>query len=169
MIIGLTQSGRIATITDDGGLKVVSCDCCISHQMVIKYDWSGTGKKDLDAATAAFGELVGWSCGDSGQYVQWIGGDNTGTDGMEQVDIRVDDARKDGLWTSSYNIICKAGWYTGANPVGSGPANLIVVYKGKTKTKQISPGAQDDCATNQVATITVYSSKQPDGTYFEIV
>ena len=141
--------------------------CCTDFQLTIKYDWSGTGMRDLDTKTTAFGESVGWSCGDSGTYVQWIGGDNTGLNGFEQVDILVNTAKSAGLWTSSYNIQCFAGWYAPAE--GSGPANLIVEYKNKTKNKSISPSSQSGCASTGVATVTVYSTIQPDGSYFEIV
>jgi hypothetical protein len=85
---------------------------------------------------------------------------------FEQVDIRVEDARRDGLWSSSYNIDCFAGWYEPAG--GSGGAQLIVVFKGRTKTKSISPGQQSGCASTGVATITVYSTAQ-NGAFFEIL
>ena len=124
---------------------------------------------DLDSSTQAFGETVGWDCANVEIYVKWIGGDNTGLNGSERVDVLVDTARTDGLWSSSYNIQCNAGWYEGADPVGSGPANLIATYKGDTKNKSISPGAQETCAATAVATITVYSTAQPDGSFFEIV
>jgi hypothetical protein len=159
---------------DEGGVKrivikdgKVSCECCTDFQLTIKYDWSGTGMRDLDTKTTAFGESVGWSCGGSGTYVQWISGDNRFTNGFEQVDVLVDTARTNELWTSSYNIQCFAGWYSPAG--GSGPANLIVEYKNKTKNKSISPGSQFICASTGVATVTVYSTIQPDGSYFEIV
>lgn len=145
----------------------VSCGCCENYQLTIFYSWVGTGQKDLDTNTQAFEESVGYSCGDSGTYVQWIGGDNTEIDGQEQVDVRVDDARDDQLWTSSYTIECYAGWYSPES--GSGPAELIVTYKGKQKTKTISPGSQDDCASTLVAFVIVYAEKQTDESYFEIV
>ncbi len=144
-----------------------SCSCCEAYQLTIKYDWSGTEMYDLDTKTTAFGESVGYDCGESGAYVQWIGGDNTGLNGFEQVDVLVDTARSAGLWTSSYNIQCFAGWYGPSG--GSGPANLIVEYKNKTKNKSISPGSQSGCASTGVATVTVYSTIQPDGSYFSIL
>jgi len=156
------QNGKV--ITKDGK---VSCECCTDFQLTIKYDWSGTGMSDLDTQTTAFGESVGYACGNSGTYVQWIGGDNTGLNGFEQVDVLVDTARSAGLWTSSYNIQCFAGWFAPAG--GSGPANLIVEYKNKTKNKSISPGSQNNCASTSVATVTVYSTIQPDGSYFTIL
>jgi hypothetical protein len=156
------QDGKV--ITKEGK---VSCSCCTDFQLTIKYDWSGTGMRDLDTQTTAFGESVGFACGNSGTYVQWIGGDNTGLNGFEQVDVLVDTARSAGLWTSSYNIQCFAGWYEPAE--GSGPANLIVEYKNKTKNKSISPGSQNSCASTSVATVTVYSTIQPDGSYFTIL
>lgn len=156
------QDGKV--VLKDGK---ASCLCCDLYQLTIKYDWSGTGMRDLDTQTAAFGESVGFSCGDSGTYVQWIGGDNTGLDGYEQVDVLVDNAKSDGLWTSSYNIDCFAGWFAPAE--GSGPANLVVEYKNKTKSKSISPGSQNGCASTSVATVTVYSTQLPDESYFEIL
>ena len=142
-----------------------SCSCCF--QLTIKYDWSGTGMRDLDTKTSAFGESVGFDCGEGGAYLQWIGRDNTGLNGFERVDVLVDTAKTDGLWTSSYNIQCFAGWYIPAG--GSGPANLIVEYKNKTKSKSISPGSQNNCASTAVATVIVYSTIQGDGSYFEIL
>jgi len=162
----------MATIKTKGGKVLLregkaSCLCCDLYQLTIKYDWSGTGMRDLDTNTTAFGESVGFNCGDSGTYVQWIGGDNTGLNGYEQVDVLVDKAKTDGLWTSSYNISCNAGWFKPAG--GSGPANLIVEYKNKTKSKSISPGSQTGCASTSVATVIVYSTQQPDESYFEIL
>ena len=147
----------------------VACACCEDFQLTITYDWTTTNMWDLDSSTEAFGETVGFDCENIEVYVKWIGGDNTGFNGSEQVDVLVDTARTDGLWTSSYNILCNAGWYTFADPPGSGPANLIVQYKGVTKNKSINPGAQDNCAATAVATVTVYSTAQPDGSFFEIV
>lgn len=163
------QSGKVVT---KGGKP--SCACCgPSFEMSIKYDWSGTGQFDLDTSTTAFGESVGWSCGDSGTYVLWLPGgdpyspDDQGQDGFERVDVRVDLARVDGLWTSSYNVECFAGWYSSA--LGSGDARLEVIYKGVTKTKAIAPGSQSGCASTPVATITVYASPLGDGSFFEII
>lgn len=162
----------MATIKTKGGKVLLregkaSCLCCNLYQLTIKYDWGGTGMRDLDTQTSAFGESVGYACGGSGTYVQWIGGDDTGLNGYEQVDVLVDKAKKDGLWTSSYNISCFAGWYQPAG--GSGPANLVVEYKNKTKSKSISPGSQYSCASTAVGTVIVYSTIQGDESYFEIL
>ena len=105
MTLGRTPAGAI-NIKTDGGLRAVNCACCETFQLEITYDWSGTDMYDLDSSTQAFGETVGWDCENVEIYVKWIGGDNTGLNGSERVDVLVDDARKDGLWTSSYNIIC---------------------------------------------------------------
>lgn len=166
MTIKLNASGSV--ILRDGK---PSCGCCEEYEMAIKYDWTGTGMTDLDTQTAAFGESVGWSCGDSGNYVLWLAGgsgiqDDTSTNGYERVDVRVDQARSAGLWTSSYNIECYAGWYIPEE--GEGDATLSVTYKGKTKDKTITPGEQNDCASTSVATITVYAAALGDGSYFEI-
>ena len=163
--IKLTAEGKVIT---KGGLP--SCTCCF--ELAITYDWRGTGQYDLDTNTQAFGESVGWSCGGSGDYVLWLPGgsgalDDTSQNGFERVDVRVDKARTDGLWTSSYNIQCKAGWFTPAG--GSGSATLSVTYRGTTKTKTISPGTQNNCASTAVATITVYSTALGDGSFFEII
>jgi hypothetical protein len=123
--------------------------------------------KDLDTQTAAFGESVGWRCGESGTYVKWIGRDNTELNGYERVDVLVDLAKTNGLWASTYNISCFAGWY--APQGGSGPAELIVEYRNKTKSKSISPGSQDQCASTGVATVTIYSNPREDGSYFKIL
>lgn len=144
-----------------------SCACCGTEYVIIKYDWAGTGMRDLDSNTTAFGESVGYSCGYSGNYVKFVGGDATGINGFERVDVFVDRAKADGLWTSSYNIDCFAGWFTGAG--GSGPANLEVEYKGIKRNKSITPGRQNNCASTSVATVTVYSTKQQDGSYFKIL
>lgn len=123
--------------------------------------------EDLDTSTHGFGEDLGWDCTNAELYMQWISGDDTSLNGFEQVDARVDDAKDDGLWTSSVNIECYAGWYTPAE--GSGSAQLIVEYRGDTKTITISPGSQETCASTHVATITVFSTVQFDGTYFSVV
>lgn len=143
-----------------------SCNCC-GIQLTIKYDWSGTGMRDLDTQTAAFGESVGFACGGGGTYLEFVGGDNTGLNGYEQVNVKVDTAKTNGLWTSSYNIQCFAGWFTPAG--GSGSAKIIVEYNGGTKNKSISPGSQVDCASTSVGTVTIYSTQQSDGLYFAIL
>jgi hypothetical protein len=159
------------TEDENGNKKIVikngkvSCECCI--EMEIIYSWANTDKKDLDTSTRGFGENLGWSCANQGIYMDWITNDNTGLNGEEQVNAKVDKARSDGLWTSSYNIQCYAGWYIPAR--GSGPAELIVKYKKKEKRKQISPGEQRGCASTFVATVTVYSNKLPDDSFFEII
>jgi hypothetical protein len=147
----------------------VNCLCCAVdggevYELAIKYGWEGTGMRDLDTKTVFAGETVGWKCGDSGTYLVWlIGGDGAKDDeslnGFERVDVRVDLARTNGVWTSSVNIECYAGWYISHG--GSGPALLTVTYNGVTDTKVISPGSQSACAGTPVATITVYS----DGTF----
>ena len=166
MKIGVSVTDGISKIKRKNQ-KIVSCSCCSVYELTIKYSWEGTNQYDLDTKTQAFGESVGWECGDSGTYVQWITGDITYLNSFEQVDVRVDQAKSDGLWSSSYNIECYAGWYIPAG--GSGSANLIVEYKNKTKSKVINPGSQDSCASTSVATVTVYSTEQPDGSYFEIL
>lgn len=145
--------------------EVLSFGQC--DDMVIEYDWSGTGMSDLDTSTIAFGENVGYSCGNGVLYLNWISGDNTDLDGLETVNASVNKAFADGLWTSSYNIECYAGWFTPAG--GSGNALLRVTYRGFTKTKTISPSSQSSCASSSVATITVYFALQGDGSYFEII
>ena len=160
--IKLQPSGKV--VIKDGK---VACECCLGFQMTILYSWEGTGQPDLDTSTRGFDENLGYDCTNQEIYLQWITGDDTSVDGNEQVDARVNDARKDGLWTSSYNIECFAGWY--APRGGSGPAELIVTYKNKTKQKTISPGQQNSCAATLVATITFYAQKQPDDSFFEIL
>ena len=160
--------------------------CCDDFELAIRYDWRGTGQWDLDTKTEAFGESVGWICGGSGTYLKWLQGgmlcqedgtcDDTSQNGFERVDVLVNTAKADGLWTSSYNIECYAGWYhgsPGAHPNGEGGATLEVTYRGKTQTLIISPGSQtgdegDQCSSTPVATVTVYAEKQKDGSYFEI-
>ena len=166
MTLGRSSSGAIKIKTVDG-LRAVNCACCQGFQMNVNYSWAGTGQRDLDTSTRAFGGSIGYFCADYSPYLEWITGDDTSENGSEQVDIRVDDARRDGLWSSSYNILAYAGWFEPAG--GSGPAQLIVTYKGSTKSKSISPGSQSGCASTQVGTITVYSTRQPDGSFFDIL
>ena len=162
MPIKVNSNGKV--ITKEGK---ISCECCELFEMRILYDWSGTNQIDLDTGTTAFGATVGYACGSGNQYIAWISGDDTSQNGFESVDVRVDAAKADGLWTSSYNISCAAGWY---EPVGgSGSYTLRVTYKGDTKSLLSSAGSQDDCATYPSRTVTVYSSQQSDGTYFEIL
>lgn len=168
MAVIKTIAGKVVT---RGGLP--SCTCCgpPPTELEIKYGWEGTGMSDLDTKTSAFTESVGWSCGDSGLYVLWLPGssgsqDDRSMNGYERINVRVDAARTDSLWTSSYNVECYAGWYSPAG--GSGPALLTATYRGVTKSQSISPGSQDNCASTHVATITVYATALGDGTYFEI-
>jgi hypothetical protein len=166
MPIKINASGEV--ITRNGR---PSCVCCEATELAITYDWTGTDMTDLDSQTAAFSETVGFDCGGSGTYVQWlIGGDGNQDDisknGFERVNVLVDLARTAGLWSSSYNIECYAGWYTPQE--GSGFALLKVSYKGDLKLQTISPDTQMSCAATPVATITVYATVQPDGTFFEI-
>jgi len=171
---------KIRTVTDEGGTARVvtkegkpSCSCCEQFELAITYDWRGTDQFDLDTKTEAFSETVGWSCGNSGTYVAWLAGgdgnqDDTSQNGFERVDVRVDLAYTDELWTSSYNILCYAGWFEPAE--GSGDFQLSVTYKGATKTETISdPGSSTSCVETQVATITVYATALGDGTFFEII
>lgn len=162
MSIKVNSNGKV--ITREGK---ISCECCELFEMRIVYDWSGTDQYDLDTGTTAFGATVGYDCGDGNEYIAWISGDDTSQNGFESVDVRVDKAKADELWTSSYNISCAAGWYAYAN--GSGPYTLSVTYKGDTKSLSSSAGYQDDCATYPSRVVTVYSSQQLDGTYFEIL
>lgn len=167
MAVIKTLSGKVVT---RGGLP--SCTCCnYATEMEIKYDWGGTGMYDLDTNTTAFGEQVGYNCGDSGLYVRWLPGssgpkDDQSQNGFERINVRVDAARTAGLWTTSYNIECYAGWYSPRH--GSGYCQLIITYKGVTVTATILPGTQNGCASTPVATITVYSTDQGDGVYFEV-
>jgi hypothetical protein len=166
-----TAEGKVIT---KGGLP--SCTCCGEvFELAITYDWRGTGQYDLDSSTQAFGESVGFDCCCSGVYVLWLAGgsgtqDDQSLNGFERVNVLVDKARTDGLWTSSYNIECFAGWYTPNG--GTGNAGLSVTYKGitkpKTGPKTISPGSQESCAATSVATITVYATALGDGSFFEI-
>lgn len=153
------QGGQLILV---GGL--VSCQCCAAlenYQLAIRYGWEGTGMADLDTKTVFLSEQVGWTCGGSGTYVQWLAGgdgfqDDTSVNGFERVDVRVDTARLANLWTSSVNIELYAGWYTPAS--GSGPAVVTVTYNGTTQTKVITPGNQSVCAATSVGTITVYAN-----------
>ena len=80
---------------------------------------------------------------------------------------KVDKAKDDGLWTSTMNVYCKAGWYELAHdpPYEEGDtlesAVLEVTWRGVTQTKTIYPGIQDVCADTDVAVIVVNS----DGTF----
>lgn len=155
-------------VSDDSSQEPPISD---GFELSIKYDWAGTGQRDLDTKTLAFGEAVGYRCGGSGTYVKWLVGgsgrtDDTSKDGFERVDVRVNTAKKNGLWTSSCNIGCFAGWFSPSG--GTGKAMLEVTYRGKAKKIEISPGEQNGCASAEVATITVYSRRQADGNYFEI-
>ena len=149
-----------------------SCECCSEIQLEIRYDWEGTDMKDLDTSTQAFNENVGYACaGGAGRYVKWLPGktgrtDDTSLNGFERVNVLVSSAKKAGLWTSSVNVKCFAGWFTPSG--GSGDAKIEVTYRSKTKFMRIVPGSQTACADTQVATITVYSKLQPDQSYFEL-
>jgi len=156
----------------------VSCTCC-EGELAITYDWRGTGQTDLDSNTVAFGQSAGYNCGVGGSYVAWLQGgggpcapgescDDVSTDGFERVDVRVDTAKQDGLWTSSYNVECYAGWY--APQGGTGSFVLRATYRGQSRSVTISdPGPSSSCVTEKVATITVFANAQPDGFKFKII
>lgn len=136
-----------------------NCDPCNGLELVIVYDWAGTGMRDLDTMTSFLDESFGWSCANDGQYLAWVSSDNTSENGNEQVNVKIETAHEDGAWTSSATIGLHAGWYTPAG--GSGPAEVRVTYKGVTQSKSISPGSQSSCASTSVGTVTVYD----DGTF----
>jgi hypothetical protein len=155
-----TRAGKILL---RGGLP--TCECC--GQLVIEYDWAGTGQTDLDTSTRGFGENLGYACDNEEIYLLWISGDDVSTDGVERVDVRVDDAKADSLWTSSVNIDCHAWWYEPQG--GTGSFVLRATYRGHTKSETISdPGQGSGCASPHIAIVTVYSDELPDGTYHEI-
>jgi hypothetical protein len=143
----------------------VSCICCVAaFELAVKYSWIGTDQFDLDTKTTFLSESVGYECGGSGTYVSWLPGgsgmeDDQSQNGFERVDVRVDQAKTDLLWTSSVNIELFAGWYIPAG--GSGLAEVIVEYNGVTASKTITPGSQSNCAATPVGTVTVYA----DGTF----
>lgn len=163
--ISTKANGKI--IVRDGK---ASCICC--QQLVVIYSWAGTDQWDLDTNTVFLNDSFGFACAKTGKYSEWVTSDNVLQNGEERVNIRVDDARVDGEWTSSVNIYCKAGWFIQDEETdhenGSGPANLIVKYRGQTKSKFISPGAQSNCASTAVGTITVYAEALGDGSHFQI-
>lgn len=148
-----TLDGRV--ILKDGK---PSCECC-SWELVIWYDWEGTGQADLDTRTEFLSETVGWSCGEGENYLHWVTSDNIEVDGFERVNVDVDRARDDSQWTSSVNIELYAGWYGPAG--GSGNAYVKAKYNGESQLIAIEPGSQGGCASTHVATITVFD----DGTF----
>lgn len=157
-----TQDGKIVLV---GGKP--SCACCSgtvgpSFEVAIKYTWEGTGQKDLDTQTTYLTESVGWSVeAPSGTYVDWLPGgsgatDDTTVNGFERIDVRVDTAKADGLWTDSTTIYLFAGWYIPEG--GSGSAIVEVIYAGTTKSKTIYPGSQHTAASTPVGSVVVYSN-----------
>lgn len=144
-------------------------DCCpctneslspCGKMMVVTYDWTMNSSRDLDTHTAGFGESAGWSCSPSGIYLNWVTGDCTAANCKEIVQIDINKAKTDGLWTSSFVIQCYAGWYEPAE--GSGAFTLRVDYCGQAqKTKVATPGSQSSCASTFITTITGYD----DGTF----
>lgn len=158
--ISLSSSGKVLRRK-----KKVVCTCC--QQLVVIYSWAGTGKADLDTNTVFLGESFGFGCPNSGPYSNWVTSDDTSVNGEERVNIRIDDAFDDELWSGTVNVTCKAGWYDDAD--GSGPATLFVKYRGKTSEPfTISPGTQHACASKTVATITVHATALANGNHFEI-
>lgn len=142
----------------------VSCTCCpglVLPELSIIYSWADTGMTDLDTKTAFVGEQVGWSCGSTGLYTQWLPGstggqDDTSLNGFEHVNILVDSARLAGLWTSSVNVELFAGWYIPRG--GSGEAVATVQYNGNIQGKAINPGSQSGCTNTPVGTIIIYDN-----------
>lgn len=137
-----------------------SCECCVlpfcsSGKLSITYDWSNSQSRDLDTGTEAFGGKVGYACSPSNAYLSWSG-DNTSTAATEKVCVDVIKARTNGLWSSSCNILCHAGWF--AQPDNQDTATLIVSFMGLSKTKTIHPQYIPSCATHLVATIIFYGN-----------
>lgn len=141
----------------------------------IVYSWGGTNEANLNTATTAFEETVGYECGpydgfygsQFNQYVKWVSGDVTEVNGYEEVKILIDKARVDGLWNNTYVINGFADWYTPS--LGVGPAMMMVRYKNYCKVRMIYPGSSTSCATTPVINIIVYSKVLPDGSFFELV
>ena len=59
------------------------------NELVITYDWYGTGMYDLDTGTTFLGATFGYGCGGgaANDYCEWVGGDNTGLNGEEVVRV----------------------------------------------------------------------------------
>ena len=134
------------------------CCCRDCEVLKITYDWSESSSRDLDTGTTFVGTKVGWSCGNGNQYISWSG-DNTSQSASEYVLIYFKKALDDGLWNTSTTVNLAAGWYSPAS--GSGPAKVIVECYNVTdedtkKEKVINPGSQNNCASTNVGSVTIY-------------
>jgi hypothetical protein len=150
------RNGKIVVDSQNRPIECSACPQCQFLELTIRYSWAGTGMYDLDTGTTFLDTKVGWSCGDGDEYIEWVSGDDTSIDGEEEVNVKVDSARADGLWTSSVEIFLYAGWYEPAG--GSGNATVFVTYNGITDSVTITPGTQSDCASSSVGTVTVYDN-----------
>ncbi len=152
MIIPLINGSGLMTA------KKVRCRCgfCFNLPLRITYDWAGTGMTDLDTKTTFLGQKVGAACGPTAftEHLTLLAGDDNGLDGRERIEVRVEAAWLAKLWTSSVNIGLFAGWHNGSG--GSGPATVSVEYQGIVKTKIITPGSQEFCASTLVGTATLF-------------
>lgn len=135
----------------------------------IVYSWNGTDQYDLDTATRAFDETVGYDCQNSyeGNYMTLYSADATFANGYEAVEVYTDKAKNDGLWSDSYTILCYADWYPGA--LGAGPAMIMATYRGSVKIKMIFPGSENPCASTPVAAIVVSSLMLTDGSFLDLI
>ena len=94
--------------------KATNC-CCSDEELVIVYDWSGTDLADLDTSTSANWasglESHGFDCSNEEKYMKWIGGDFTGLNGSETVNVKIATAKSANEWSSSLNVNLHAWWY----------------------------------------------------------
>lgn len=130
-------------------------------QLIAQYTWP-TDQRDLDTGTSFLSSTVGFACSPPSAYMEFSG-DNTGSGGLEEVNIRLGAAFEDGAWTDSVPIVFNAQWFSSAG--GQGPASLTIflqqqqdgveIQLGSAVSFPIQPGTGGGCAATVVGSANV--------------
>lgn len=170
----------IKYIETDGVKRIVtkegkaSCECCGGQLLDVLFYPTTTSEGAMsgticisDEATAdGFGFFFGGCWCEGGYYDV----DST----RQHIVTDVGSARQDGVWSSSVNFDVNAHWDASGGTGTGGAAFIDVTYKGTTKTASLGNLTIAEYGTNcsgesTGVTITIYATKLPDGSYFEIV
>lgn len=158
---GIRSYSRVSNIGEVGeDRRVVTIESIDGLELFAEYTWPAD-QEDLDTGTEFADEKVGFQCGPLITEYMTFSGDDTTLGGSETVEIRLSAAREDGVWEDSVSVVFNAGWF---EPPNRGPASLRMVLRPQGTESEIpnsglslpiSPGVQDGCSTNLVATLSV--------------
>lgn len=158
-LINIKKKRGTVDIGDNVVVRVKSLE---GLQLFVSYTWSAD-TRDLDTGTQFLDEKVGFSCptGDnSGKYTKFSG-DNTGQQGNEDATILLGKALKEGKFKGTTEVLFNAGWH-GATFQGDATLTLKLIrtsagkeVEGTVLSLPINPGAQNDCSSTLVGTLTI--------------